>query len=146
MATQPIQPTKPCSKCGQIKPTKVEYFSPAKKARDGLHSWCKACSAAWAREDRARNKAGHTERERRRYLRHREKRLAYDRSYWERNREKLVEKCRRRSIEKREIYNANRRDKYAADPALRRERAEKFRVWRRAVDNIRKSNKRTHLL
>lgn len=130
MAIQSVHPTKPCSKCGAWKLATTEHFSPLKKARDGLHSWCKACLAAWRREDRAKNKARYTEIERRRYERHGESRRAWNRAYRAQDLEKWAARERQRQRDNRKEYNANRRAKFSTDPERRRKRSEANRRWR----------------
>lgn len=129
MATEPIHPTKPCSKCGVEKPKTTAHFSPLKKARDGLHSWCKVCLAAWRREDRAKNKARYTEIERRRYERHGETRRDANRQIWAKRSEVYRRNAKPRVEAKREDYNEARRAKYAADPDMRRQRSDANRKW-----------------
>ncbi len=46
--------SKRCTQCGEHKP--VSLFSPRKKNKDGLYSWCKPCTAAKTREWAAKNK------------------------------------------------------------------------------------------
>jgi len=121
---------KTCSKCSGSKPATRDHFSPLKKAKDGLHSWCKPCSAAWRRKDRAENKERYSAIERARYERHGEARRAYNRRNWAENREQYLRAARKREREKREQYNEARRARFAACAERRKRRAEENRRWR----------------
>lgn len=59
MTTPTPQPTKTCTKCGEVKP-QTEFYKNA-KAADGLKSWCKHChslaAAETARKARAEKRA-----------------------------------------------------------------------------------------
>lgn len=39
--------SKPCTRCNEVKP--LASFSPSKRARDGLHHYCKDCKNAYRR-------------------------------------------------------------------------------------------------
>jgi hypothetical protein len=49
-----ISPVKRCRRCGETK--RREAFGPNRRHRDGLHSWCRSCVAAWNRRWRAANR------------------------------------------------------------------------------------------
>jgi hypothetical protein len=46
-----ISPVKRCRRCGETK--RREAFGANRRHRDGLHSWCRSCLAAWKRRWRA---------------------------------------------------------------------------------------------
>ncbi len=87
-----------CAKCKEEKPATREYFSPGKRMKSGLKSWCKLCEAESTRESRAAN----PERER-------EKQQAFR----DRNRNRLLEKGRKWRDENRDLFNAKARQRYA---------------------------------
>jgi len=39
-----------CTKCEEVLPATTEYFSPNKRLRSGLNSWCRACRNAKIKE------------------------------------------------------------------------------------------------
>jgi 5-methylcytosine-specific restriction endonuclease McrA len=41
---------KPCTRCGEWKPANIDYFSPFKEGKLGLHPWCKECVKANKKE------------------------------------------------------------------------------------------------
>lgn len=59
---EPHETEKQCTKCGQCKT--LSCFSPSKRGRDGLQSWCKSCRSAYvngARQVTRRNKTARGE-------------------------------------------------------------------------------------
>lgn len=104
--------TKTCSQCGEVKP--LEEFNREKRMKDGRRSDCKECTK---------------QRNRRLYLKDRDKRLAQRKDYYEANRERLI-------LEMKAYDAANREDKIARNRAWReanRELAtERTREWRKA--------------
>lgn len=56
---------KRCTQCQEVKPTSL--FSPRKTSKDGLYSWCKACSSARMRGWSAKNKERISERNKAKY-------------------------------------------------------------------------------
>jgi hypothetical protein len=53
--------TKTCTKCHTPYPATAEFFSPDRRHRDGLHSWCRECSRAktarWSKAHPGANRA-----------------------------------------------------------------------------------------
>lgn len=48
VAKAALQPSKPCTRCGDVLPSTTEFFSPDKRALTGLYPACKRCRrAAW---------------------------------------------------------------------------------------------------
>ena len=45
-----LGPQKRCSHCGEWWPADSDFYQYNRATRDGFHSWCKACWAAWRRE------------------------------------------------------------------------------------------------
>lgn len=43
---------KACSSCKEFWPADTEFFYPQSSARDGLHTWCKACYLEWRYPER----------------------------------------------------------------------------------------------
>jgi len=106
-STHELIPVKQCSKCKQILPATLEYFSQLKTGKYGLRANCKKCCAAYHREyyrkhgEKVRNhiyqyrEAIHEtilERDRQYRSANSDKRAAYALKYREINREKLAEK------------------------------------------------------
>lgn len=118
-----------CARCKNEKPANREHFSPLKKAKDGLHSWCKSCLAAWRRDDRIKRPDHYSLLEKRRHERHGEKRRAANRKLWAKNSIAYSLTARVRYQERGELYNAARRAKFSANPTLRAERAAQNRAW-----------------
>lgn len=48
-----------CAKCSELK--SADEFGPDKRRNDGRHSWCRPCTAEWARNDRAKPSSRHRE-------------------------------------------------------------------------------------
>lgn len=132
-----------CSRCASEKPADTEHFSPLKKAKDGLHSWCKSCLAEWRREDRAKKKDHYKALEARRMQKHGEKRRAANRLLWEKRGSVYRENAKARLEERRAAYNENRRVRYASNPDLRAHRAEANRRWH--VENAEAHSERRRL-
>jgi len=127
-----VSDTKACSKCKQLKPATREFFGPLPKAKDGLHSWCKACLAEARRIDRAKNKQRYQELEKRRYERHGEARRAANRKHYAMRPPKIVPE------EKIKIYNANRRKKLARCEKSRQKKLAQYHRW--MAENREKAN------
>lgn len=123
------QTLKRCARCKTERPADRDNFSPLKKAKDGLHSWCKPCLAEWRREDRARKPEHYSEIGRRAWVNNRDKRSASAKRYYAANRDAQLERMRNRADERRDQYNANRRARRASDPAY----AERVRQGQRAT-------------
>lgn len=116
---------KACSQCGVLKA--ADHFSPLKRARDGLHSWCKNCLAAWRRVDRANNVERYREIERRRHAKDGEKRREANRRIWAERGESYREKAKPRIEGRRSVYNTNRRQRIASDTEYKQEIRERQR-------------------
>lgn len=120
---------KTCSKCCAAKPATREFFGPLKKARDGLHSWCKQCAAEWRRGDRAADKERYSAIEKKRHAKSGEERREAMRRWWASAEEyKQVAKVRRKG--RRPKDNESRRRKFSANVALRADRAAANARWR----------------
>jgi hypothetical protein len=104
-----------------------EAFSPLKKSKDGFHSWCKPCLAAARREDRKANPTRYRKIDQKRNAS--EQRLAANRERWARD-ERQRALAKKRQLEKRDIYNANRRARLANDLTLRKQRSQANKDWR----------------
>jgi hypothetical protein len=128
--------TKTCSCCAEVKP--VAEFGKNRQKKDGLHVYCKTCSADKQRSWRTENKDSanaialryrqnhpETQKEinRRFRTKHREKRNAYAKKYFKENREyfrmwdEQNKESRRNSSKK---YRAENPDKQRAAEARRR--------------------------
>lgn len=121
---------KKCSRCSQAKP--LDQFSPLKKAKDGLHSSCKACLAEARRADRAVNKERYQANEAQRHLKDGEARRARNRAAWPEYAAKNAAAIAAKREEKRDQYNAARRDRISSDPALQKQVREAYRSWAQA--------------
>lgn len=124
-----IDGVKACSRCKVEKPLTTEFFSPLKKARDGLHSWCKACLAEARRADRAARPEHYAKIDNARRVRHLEKRKAANREIWARRKHVYKEKSVSRWAVMRPVYNENRRLRFAESPAMRERRAAANKSW-----------------
>lgn len=116
-----------CRRCLSEKPT--SEFSPLRRAKDGLHSWCKPCCADWRRKDRKEKPDRYREIERKRHDCNGEARRAGNRKRWGET-AAYREKARRRWLENRDVYNRTRRERLASDVELRQRRSEKYKEWR----------------
>jgi 5-methylcytosine-specific restriction endonuclease McrA len=85
-------PHKTCRKCGEEKP--LEEFSRAKRYKGGLHSWCKPCVAAYAREYKKKNREKINARRRKQYAADPERYNAHWRKSYETHKEKRQEAAR----------------------------------------------------
>lgn len=121
---------KTCARCKIEKPANPLHFSGLKKSKDGLHSWCKTCCAEKRREDRAARPEHYAEIERRRHEKHRAKRNALSRAAWASMSQEARERERSRQKLMRGIYNENRRQRFADDPARRESRSVANKAWR----------------
>lgn len=98
---------KKCRACGVVKPLSDFYRCASRRsAADGLQTACKACQkgehAAWFKANRARAR----EYARRSGLKHRPRKLAYARTYYQANHEEALAKARARLLRlKREAYD-----------------------------------------
>lgn len=100
---------KHCPKCDLDRPLTVEFWLPRKDSKDGFRGICRLCWYVQQRPNKRRHYARHAERiraerradrrcnpERRRlidlryYLKHRERRLAYNRRYYWLNHERIL--------------------------------------------------------
>ena len=107
-----------CPKCAEFKPATTEFFS-FNVCRQKLNSWCKACSAAARRADRAKRPEHYARIDARSKKKNEEKVRARVNQHYAANRDKLLEKTRARMIAKRDIYNRNRREKLLKDAEYR---------------------------
>lgn len=119
---------KPCSVCKIEKP--LDQFSPLKKARDGRHSQCRECLAAWRRKDRTENPDRYRRIEQKRYLTHGEKRRDRARLLWAKNTLKYNLVAKQRFAKKRTEYSDNRKRRFASDPVRRERRSIANKKWR----------------
>lgn len=118
---------KSCSRCRASFPP--EMFSRLKKARDGLHSWCKPCCAERRREDRALRPEHYSAIEARSYAKDRSGHLERQKERYWRIRAEGGLPHKPPTPEKRAAYNANRREKFSC-PEAKRVKNEAQRAWR----------------
>jgi 5-methylcytosine-specific restriction endonuclease McrA len=112
--------TKKCSRCGFVKPG--DEFSKAKRTKDGLRSWCRACSAIYTKQWRSDHPEKVKENKRKSYLKNREQsNLRVRRHYWKHH-EKEIERqrCRSKTEAERE-----RKKKWSLDNALKAAQSKK---------------------
>lgn len=93
-----------------------DEFGPDKRARDGLKSECRFCKRADSRKYYANNREKILEKERKRYTENREKERERGRIYRENNKEKVAESSRRYRQNNREKVNARVREWQKANP------------------------------
>lgn len=116
--TESLPESKVCTKCGEEKSR--SEFSPSKRTKDGLHSWCKGCKRAYMKA-----RAPETKKQRAAYHKaYREANaevLSAKHKVWtEANKEHLARKNKERYDEKREeilaqkkVYNAANRERFS---------------------------------
>lgn len=122
---------KVCTRCQESKLASTDNFSAMKRNGSvNWHSWCKACCAASRRDDRSHKAEHYAELERKRYEKHREKRLSANRIAWAKNTEKNRTKTALRRTLHGAKYNAARRLKIATTPHLTKARSEAHCRWR----------------
>lgn len=113
------EPTKPCTKCGQVKP--LESFAKRAAKKDGHRSQCRACDAA----DRAANVEQERERGTRWRAENRERQRATERRrYWV---DPDRVRARKRDWQRANAEQVNARRRAAYEPEKHRAR---MRAWR----------------
>jgi hypothetical protein len=106
-----IIPTKPCKICKQEFPATTEYFHRQSGGKYGLHSMCKPCRAIHRRDI-----------ERRHYHKHRDKKLAYSKSYALEHHEAVLEYSHVYNIVHAEEKREYMRNYFVPDKPFRLER------------------------
>jgi hypothetical protein len=114
---------KACTKCRESKP--ASEFSPDKRNKSGLQSWCKGCIRDYARQKYQDNPEKARNYKNSRYaadpLRHRQ----YTKNSTDKDRDGHNARRRKRRAQNPELYRRAKRDAYAKNP-------EKYRSERRA--------------
>lgn len=125
----PDRTTKPCTRCGQVKPL-PDFYRIARYA-DGYATWCKACWQAYRRERRARPGVADAER-------------AYGRE-WHHSRlpeQKTADTLRRRAYDRERWHNnpgvRQRKNAQKARGARTAAHRLKRRVWSKAANHRRR--------
>lgn len=116
---------KTCSHCRELK--SLECFGPLKKAKDGLHSWCRQCLAEWRRNDRKDDPIRYANIDKQR--KNKEERKLSARTRWAKNRDNYLARAAIRFSANKTIYNENRRKTRAKNPDYYRDMQ---RRWREA--------------
>jgi hypothetical protein len=114
---------KPCSKCKTIK--NASEFSPDKKNKSGLSSWCKECSKKRANERYWENPEKARAKKNEKYAADPIKHRQYVKNSADKDREGHNARRRKRRAENPELYRGPKRKAYANDP-------EKFRAERKS--------------
>jgi hypothetical protein len=106
-----------CTKCGRELPATLEFFSAKKTCKDGLNSYCKSCKSLedrnyreknadkislQRREKYKQNPESFSERNKKQYQIHKEKRTKYDRNYYLKNKSKVQTRTKKYYQEHRE--------------------------------------------
>jgi len=124
--TTVISDTKRCTKCGIEK--LLTEFSVHPHSKDGRHSYCKACQAAYMQQYRQEHHQELREHHRQYDQEHRDERAAHDRQYHKEHPEECQEYHRQCYKEHREEYREHHQQYYQEHPevlvaARRRRRA-----------------------
>lgn len=89
---------KKCNKCGEFKPSTLDYFHAYKRSPDGVRSMCKVCRA----EDHAEHQEERSVKKKAHYAANRDRLLAITHEYYENNTEKQCELARKRHWKNRD--------------------------------------------